>query len=137
MLIDTKRRIPTPSPDILPRPDLDSALTTGARCRLVVVSAPTGFGQTTLLCQYAAGLLAKGTAVGWLSVDTPDDDPRRFLNYFGAAMRHRMGPIGIGTIRPGLQPTPHQDHVFQTLGGDKAKPPPVLDRSVFNMPVPE
>ena len=50
---------------------------TGERTRLTLVSAPAGFGKTTLLTQWAAKLVAPtaGTKVAWVSLDVHDNEP--------------------------------------------------------------
>ena len=42
----------------------------------------------------------------------------------GMMMGHRMQPVGIGIVGPGLQAAAHQDHVLEALGGDQAEPAP-------------
>ncbi len=59
--------------------------------RLTLVSAPVGFGKTTLLADWAFG---SGMPVAWLSVDQGDNNPARFMLYVVAALR-RLEP-GIG-----------------------------------------
>ena len=100
MLIDTKLRLPALGADTTVRPELLSRLDRVTEGRLAVVSAPTGFGKTTLLAQWAHTLLDRGETVGWLSAEASDNDMGRFLNYFVTALR-RADP-GFGTDLPGL-----------------------------------
>jgi len=72
--------------------------------RLVLVSAPAGFGKTTLLIQWlssrqqdaaqAAGPPA-GTRVAWLSLDAADDEPRAFLSHLVAALQVGSPAVGV------------------------------------------
>ena len=55
--------------------------------RLVLVSAPAGFGKTTLLSQWLATGAELAAHVAWLSLDEGDNDPRRFLAHLVAALR--------------------------------------------------
>ena len=54
---------------------------------LVVVQAPAGFGKTSLLRSVFEARRAAGERVVWLSLDPADNDPQRFLEYLGAALR--------------------------------------------------
>jgi LuxR family maltose regulon positive regulatory protein len=68
------------------RPRLIERLDEGVRLghRLTLISAPAGFGKTTLVSAWAAGC---GRPVAWLSLDEGDSDPARFLAYLAAALR--------------------------------------------------
>lgn len=88
MLIETKLRLPPPGQNGLARSDLLAQLDGVSQRRLAIVSAPTGFGKSTLLAQWANRVQAQGGAVGWLSADTQDNEIGRFLRYLVAAIRH-------------------------------------------------
>jgi len=60
-------------------------------CKLTLLSAPAGFGKTTLVSEWVA---AQGRLVAWLSLDESDNDPTRFLAYFGAALQAAAQTIG-------------------------------------------
>jgi LuxR family maltose regulon positive regulatory protein len=66
--------------------------------RLVLASAPAGFGKTTLLGQWLAGTSAAGRRVAWLSLDAGDDDPRSFLTHLVAALRASHPDIGVDAL---------------------------------------
>jgi LuxR family maltose regulon positive regulatory protein len=51
------------------------------RAPLTVLSAPAGFGKTTLLTEWLAEAAKDNTAVAWLSLDQRDDDPVLFWTY--------------------------------------------------------
>jgi LuxR family maltose regulon positive regulatory protein len=59
-------------------------LNTGLQRKLTLISAPAGFGKTTLLSECAARC---GRPVAWLSLDEGDNDPAHFLAYFIAAIQ--------------------------------------------------
>lgn len=54
--------------------------------RLIVLSAPAGFGKSTVLSQLRSRLQGQGTRVAWLSCDESDSEPARFLQYLIAAV---------------------------------------------------
>lgn len=65
------------------------------RRRLTLVSAPAGYGKTTLLAEWAP---TSGEEVAWLSLDEGDNDVTRFLAYLLAAIQRRMSEIGEGAM---------------------------------------
>ena len=50
-LLQTKLYIPLPRPNLVPRPRLIERLNAGLHCKLTLISAPAGFGETTLLSE--------------------------------------------------------------------------------------
>ena len=78
----TKLRPPALRQPIVARPRLTKALR--APCPLTVISAPAGSGKTTLALTWVTSQSAK---VAWLSLDTDDNDPIRFLNGFVASLQ--------------------------------------------------
>jgi LuxR family maltose regulon positive regulatory protein len=83
-ILRTKLNIPRIYSDLLERPRLTARLNEGVQNKLVLVSAPAGFGKTTLLSSWAA---KAAMPVMWLSLDERDNDPVRFWSYFVAALR--------------------------------------------------
>ena len=71
-LVDVKTRVPRVRSAVLRRPRLTNLLSEHADLPLVVVSAPVGFGKTTLLVDWANH---DGRAFAWVSLDHTDDDP--------------------------------------------------------------
>jgi LuxR family maltose regulon positive regulatory protein len=71
----TKLRAPRLGRDHVPRPRLLRLLDQGERCRLTLVSAPAGFGKTTLLAHWAG---TTGRPVAWLTLDESDAEPAPF-----------------------------------------------------------
>lgn len=66
-----------------------------SQARLVLVSAPAGFGKTTLLSEWLA---LSPTPVAWLALDPADNDPARFLRYLAAAIRRVLPSAGEDAI---------------------------------------
>lgn len=94
-LLRTKLTLPPQQPNLVARPHLVARLNEGLRpgCRLVLISAPAGFGKTTLV---ASWLRQAGCPVAWLSLDEDDNDPVRFLAYLVAALQTVDPAIGQG-----------------------------------------
>ena len=96
LLLATKLGLPSPRPGGVVRPRLiarlDQSLAEGRH--LTLVSAPAGFGKTTLLRDWAAGC---ERLVAWLSLDAGDGDPQRFLTYVAAALQQVAPGLGAGT----------------------------------------
>ena len=87
-LLSTKLRVPPRPRALVARPRLVARLEEGLAARLILVSAPAGFGKTTLLAQWLHGReAATPLQAAWLSLDCEDDDPARFLAYVVAALQ--------------------------------------------------
>jgi LuxR family maltose regulon positive regulatory protein len=83
-LLLTKLFIPTSRPDLVSRPDLINQLNAGLHRKLTLISAPAGFGKTTLVTNWLHSQTADEAApflTGWISLDEDDNDPFRFLAY--------------------------------------------------------
>jgi LuxR family maltose regulon positive regulatory protein len=90
LLLETKFFIPPSRRGLVPRPRLMERLDRGTGSKLTLVSAPAGFGKTTLLTEWlAAGSGRPGgeRLVAWLSLDRADNDPVSFWTYTITALR--------------------------------------------------
>jgi LuxR family maltose regulon positive regulatory protein len=85
-LLSTKFFIPLSSHALVPRPRLSALLDEGLQRSLTVVSAPAGFGKTTLLSAWAEALPKEAAQVAWVSLDEQDNDPVRFWTYVLTAL---------------------------------------------------
>jgi LuxR family transcriptional regulator, maltose regulon positive regulatory protein len=101
LLLATKLYLPPPRPNSVPRPRLTERLNEGLQHSLTLVSAPAGFGKTTLLSQWLAGGVRP---VAWLSLDDSESDPARFLAYLVAAVQTVVPMIGVGLEAALLSP---------------------------------
>jgi LuxR family maltose regulon positive regulatory protein len=86
-LLESKYRVPGRRRGAVARPRLEERLGAAA---LTLVSAPAGFGKTTLLTEW----LADAPAVAWLSLDGRDNDPALFWRYVVAALRAAVDGVG-------------------------------------------
>ncbi len=104
-ILATKLYIPPPRSKIVLRPRLIERLNEGlsASCKLTLISAPAGFGKTTLVCEWVAGCDQK---VAWLSLDEGDNDLAGFLTYLIAALQTIAANIGKGVLAILQSPQP-------------------------------
>ncbi len=89
-LLATKLYVPALRPRRLSRRQLLDRVSQGCAGPLLLVSSPAGFGKTTLLGEWVRQAEEKGPAsprFAWLSLDTADNDPRRFCRYLVAALQ--------------------------------------------------
>lgn len=128
-ILATKLYIPPPRPEIVLRPRLIEKLNEGLspERKVTVISAPAGFGKTTLVSEWVADC-KQPTA--WLSLDEGDNDPVRFISYLIAALQtlalpqeHRdvvseveglKAGIGEGLLAALQSPQPPQAEVILT-----------------------
>jgi len=105
-LIRTKLRLPFTRPGLVSRPRLQARLAEGLRGPLTLITAPAGFGKTTLVASCVA---ACGMPVAWLSLDKEDNQVGRFLSYLVAALReadHMIGNEATQLVMAAQQPPP-------------------------------
>jgi len=96
-LLKTKLFAPPAHPNQVVRPRLAHRLDDGLALgrRLTLVTAPAGYGKTTLV---SAWLHGTGRPLAWFSLDAGDNDLVRFLSYLVAACRKVAGPVGEGVL---------------------------------------
>ncbi|MEV6492845.1 tetratricopeptide repeat protein, partial [Actinoplanes sp. NPDC051633] len=95
-VLGTKLHVPRPRRRLVTRARLTDRLPAdpAAMPRLVLVSAPAGFGKTTVLTQWLASDVSASHHIAWLSLDEADTDPRRFLSHLIAAIRSTGQELG-------------------------------------------
>jgi LuxR family maltose regulon positive regulatory protein len=76
-LLQTKLYIPPPRTELVPRPRLTARLDAGLRGKLTLVSAPAGYGKTTLVSDWIA---RSQVPAAWLSLDASDNEVGRFFS---------------------------------------------------------
>jgi LuxR family maltose regulon positive regulatory protein len=95
-ILATKLYIPQLRPNVVSRPRLIERLSAGLHRKLTLISAPAGFGKTTLVSAWVA-FIERPTA--WLSLDEGENDSTRFLTYLVAASQTIAAGIGEGVLR--------------------------------------
>jgi LuxR family maltose regulon positive regulatory protein len=98
-LVFTKLRPSQARPELVARPRLTARLEREASRKLTLISAPAGFGKTTLLVEWLKEHEDGDQSVAWVSLDEGDNDPVRFLSYLVAALRRTVGEgFGEGVL---------------------------------------
>src|SRR5215469_12159756 len=88
-LLATKLFIPHIRPNVVPRPRILARLDTGIHGPLTLLSAPAGWGKTTVLGEWQAHVIKAGAdipPVAWVTLDGSDNDPVRFWTYILTAL---------------------------------------------------
>ena len=121
----TKLFVPSPPPSAIPRPRLVERLNTGLHHKLTVISAPAGFGKTTLICEWVAD---RRETVAWVSLDEGERDPSRFLGYLIAAIQTVAPDIGQGLVNvlDAPQPPPPESIMTSLLNELTLLPAPII-----------
>ena len=100
-VLATKLFIPRLRPGAVARPRLVERLHEGLLSgrKLTLISAPAGFGKTTLLTEWIVDAQRRDPRlrVGWLSLDESDNDPSRFLTYLVSALQRADPAVGAET----------------------------------------
>ena len=100
-LLETKFYVPRSRRGLVSRLRLSERLDRGTASKLMLVSAPAGFGKTTLLTQWLAagpGAPADKRPAAWLSLDQGDNDPASFWAYVIAALRTTSPGVGENAL---------------------------------------
>jgi LuxR family maltose regulon positive regulatory protein len=138
-LLKTKLHIPPVRPELVSRLRLVEQLNAGLHRKLTLVSAPAGFGKTTLLSEWIhSGVSSREYGVGeehepageasltpysllptplfaWLSLDEDDNDLARFLTYLIAALQTVEASIGQGALGALQSPQPQIEAILTSL----------------------
>ena len=137
-ILTTKLYIPLPPSNVVPRTRLIEQLNHGlaAGGKITLISAPAGFGKTTLVSEWIhwkdegggrkdesikvafhpSSFVPHPSRVAWLSLDEGDSDPTRFLTYLVAALRTAAPKLGEG-LSDVLQasPSPPAESILTAL----------------------
>lgn len=112
ILVQTKLILPPKQTDLVPRQRLINRLNASTDCRLLLFSAPAGFGKSTLAATWAR---QRQRSVAWLALDELDDEPLRFWRYVTAA---------LATVEPSIQEQSEQ--WFREAGAALSRSVPAL-----------
>lgn len=96
-LLDTKFYAPRPRSGLVSRPGLTDRLLRGTESKLTLISAPAGFGKSTLLAEWLARP-DDGSVTAWLSLDAGDDHPSAFWTHLIAAIQTARPGIGASSL---------------------------------------
>jgi len=148
-LLKTKLYIPPPRHDLVPRPRLIERLNAGLHRKLTLISAPAGFGKTTLLSEWVNKILVIGDRrldsgetspspipntqspkVAWVSLDEGDNDPTRFWAYVIAALQtiraYKEAGNTVLTALDSPQPPPIEALLTGLINEISASPDPFI-----------
>jgi len=98
-LLATKTRQPQLPLHWITRPRLSGKLREALRCKLLLISAPAGYGKTTLVIE---ALRDSHKPIGWISLDASENNPINFWAYFITALQNVV-PTGGQPIINALQ----------------------------------
>ena len=94
----TKLYVPRLRGGLVTRPRLTERLRKGGESRLTLVSAPAGFGKTTLLAEWLGSKLDASRPVAWLSLDAADSEPVSFWTYVVTALQAAVPDVAAGAL---------------------------------------
>ena len=97
-LLATKLYVPKVRRGLVARPRLMGRMEAGADARLTLVSAPAGFGKTTVLAAWLDEAAAADRSVAWLSLDATDNEPTSFWTYVVTALQRAVPGVGAGAL---------------------------------------
>jgi LuxR family transcriptional regulator, maltose regulon positive regulatory protein len=127
-LLETKLYIPKPRRTLVERPRLIERLRRGAESRLTLVSAPAGFGKTTLLAEWLTASATDAWSPAWLSLDPADSQAGTFWTYVITALRRSAPKVGASALSllAELQPPPIETVLATLLNELSALPNDVV-----------
>lgn len=107
-LLETKTYLPRQRARLVQRLRLRERLDAGAAKKLLLISAPAGFGKTTLLAEWLAARPGPSdeSPVAWLSLDRDDNEPIVFWTYVITALRKVAPGIGANELALLASPRP-------------------------------
>src|SRR3712207_6469548 len=114
-LLTTKLHVPRRRRGLVGRPRLGERLGRGDETALTLVSAPAGFGKTTVLTDWVAAVDPQRRSVAWLSLDARDNDPTVFWTYVLAALATVAPGVGAGSLPLHRSPESSVEATLATL----------------------
>jgi len=101
-ILAAKFHIPALHTDLVSRPRLIRKLSEGLTGPLTLISAPAGFGKTTLITEWHCSSAGQDFPLTWLSLEAEDNDPIRFMTGFVSALQ-MLRPGHLNEVEPLLQ----------------------------------
>lgn len=117
-ILATKLFIPQARSDTILRPRLSEQLQRGVAGKLTLISAPPGFGKTTMVVEWHASTAGQTLPLAWISLDDGDNDLGRFMLYLVSAIRTLEPQVG--------------EHVLSMLTSTELPGPEVLLTVLIN-----
>jgi ATP/maltotriose-dependent transcriptional regulator MalT len=117
-LLEIKLHVPRHRRGRVTRRRLNERLSRGAESALTLVSAPAGFGKTTLLAEWLESAADDGRSTAWLSLDYRDNDPAVFWTYLIAALKTATPGVGGDALSLLQSPQEAIETVLATLLND-------------------
>jgi LuxR family maltose regulon positive regulatory protein len=114
-LLETKLYVPRWRHGLVARPRLKERLNRGAETKLTLVSAPAGFGKTTLLAEWLTAAPADNPSAAWLSLDQRENHAASFWSYLVAALQTVKPSVGASAISLLQSPRPPPIEAVLTL----------------------
>jgi LuxR family maltose regulon positive regulatory protein len=122
-LMATKLYVPKLRRGLVTRPRLGERLRRGAESRLTLVSAPAGFGKTTLLAEWLGEAAGEDRCVAWLSLDPGDSEPALFWTYVVTALQTAVPGVGSTALELIASPPLPTELVLTTVLNELAAAP--------------
>ena len=117
-ILTTKIFVARPRNELVAREELDRKLDSIPARRLTLISAPAGFGKTTLVGNWIG---SRGFPTAWISLDAGDNELPRFLSYLVASLRTIHPGVGEGLLEAlALSPLPPVETLLASLVNDLA-----------------
>ena len=117
-ILTTKLHFPPARSSLVSRPRLIEKLQQGVMGPLTLISAPAGYGKTTLMSEWRTGV-GRDFPLAWLSLDANDNDFARFMSYFALALTTLDPVLAINTLPLVQSPqTPPINEVLTILIND-------------------
>jgi LuxR family maltose regulon positive regulatory protein len=121
-LLQTKLHAPRPRPGAVIRPRLANRMSHGVESKLTLVSAPPGFGKSTLVGEWIAARRS-GMTAAWLSLDAQDNEPSTFWTYVIAALETAVPNVVASALSLLESPQPQTEIPLRALLNDLAALP--------------
>jgi LuxR family maltose regulon positive regulatory protein len=100
VLLTTKLASPLPRSRLVLRPRLTNWITGHLHMPVLLITAPAGFGKTTLLAEWRASAQSQNRSFAWLSLDETDNDPAQFWAYVVAALQTVWPDLPFDALAP-------------------------------------
>src|SRR6266542_151201 len=123
-LLETKLYVPKVRRSLVARPRLIERMSHGAESKLTLISAPAGFGKTTILTEWLAATAAAERSAAWLSLDQNDNQAAPFWTYLITALQAVAPTVGASALSLLQEPQPPRiESVLATVLNELAAVP--------------